>query len=82
LGHTYPLSALLINPLNSSLILGSNHLGIIEYRETKDHTGQECLTSHDALVSHVLYNPLFDLVRIPLSLHCNAIFGVPYPQIS
>ena len=63
-GGVYNVSAMYVNQANSALLIGTHFLGMLEYKETMDHTGTECLTTHDGPCNKALYNPLFDLVGI------------------
>lgn len=58
----YQVSFLFINPHNSSLLIGTRQLGMFKHIETIDHTGNECMTSHDGVCNQALYNPLFNVV--------------------
>ena len=69
-GGVSQVSALFINTLNSSLLIGTHALGMFEHRETKDHTGKATLTTHDGSCNQALYNPLFDIVSCVLVVHC------------
>lgn len=62
LGGIYHVSAMYVNPVNSSLLVGTRYLGMFEHRETMDHTGKASLTTHDGICNQALYNPLFDVV--------------------
>ena len=68
-GGVSQVSALFINTLNSSLLIGTHALGMFEHRETKDHTGKATLTTHDGSCNQALYNPLFDIVSCVLVVH-------------